>query len=251
MNEDPGASMLMKSLPIFLADATHPQAGVCAACEVRRGALFGALETRVLEQIHVHIAAPAVAAGERIYARGQSGAALYTIRAGIVRFERVTEGGQRRILRLASRGDLIGQEALLGRAYTDDAVACTAVELCRIPSSLVQELGDSASSLRLELMNRWQQALDESESWATDLPAGSARRRVLKLVALLARHADPEGRIWLPQRGEVGDMLDVTLETASRQISQLRRDGVLEPLSSRSARVDRVALESALRATDA
>lgn len=239
-------------LPLYLVDTGHPQARVCAECGVRSGALFGALDAAGLERIHAHIAAPVRAAGERIYARGEAGTAVYTVRAGIVRFERVTEGGSRRILRLASRGDLIGQEALLARPYSDDAVACTEVELCRIPQDLVDTLGSEAAALRRELMLRWQRALDEAESWSTDLAAGSARRRTLKLLQLLARHADADGGSWMPRRDEIGDMLDVTVETASRQISQLRRDGVVELLpGGRRARVDLAALQRVLDDEDA
>jgi CRP-like cAMP-binding protein len=243
--------MLMRAEVLYLEGKGHPQARVCAGCELRRGALFGVLDARALDRIRAHVAAPRLKAGEHIYSRGQSGSAVYTIRAGIVRFERITEGGRRRILRMASRGDLIGQEALLGRPYGNDAVACTPVALCRLPASLVREIGDEQSTLLRELMIRWQCALDEAETWATDLPAGSARRRVLKLLSLLARHADADGRMWLPQRNEIGDMLDMTLETASRQISQLRREGLIELLDMRQARVHLPSLQSALQAEDA
>ncbi|MBS1175985.1 MAG: transcriptional regulator, Crp/Fnr family [Proteobacteria bacterium] len=243
--------MLMRAQALYLENATHPQARACACCEVRRGSLFGVLDASALDRIRAHVAAPQLKTGEYVYSRGESGGAVYTIRVGIVRFERTTEGGRRRILRMASRGDLIGQEALLDRPYGDDAVACTPVELCRIPASLVRELGDTQSTLRYELMNRWQRALDEAETWATELPAGSARRRVLKLLLLLARHADAEGRMWLPQRNEIGDMLDMTLETSSRQISQLRREGLIELLDTRQARVHLPALQAALQAEDA
>jgi len=47
-------------------------------------------------------------------------------------------------------------------------------------------------------------------------------------------------------------MLDMTVETASRLISALRREGVLELARSRSrsARLDAAALQKALRAED-
>jgi CRP-like cAMP-binding protein len=243
--------MLMKRTPLYLQDESHPQARVCASCEVRRSALFGVLDATSLERIHAHIASPNVAADERLYARGEPGIALYTIRAGIVRFERVTEAGDRRIVRIAGRGDLIGQEALLQRPYDDDAVACTPLELCRIPHTLVDQLSETTAPLLRELMRRWQLALDESAAWSADLTAGPARRRALKLLALLARHADDEGMIWLPRREEMGDMLDMTIETASRLVSSLRREGVLEPLPARRARIDADRLRAALRLADA
>ena len=94
----------------------------------------------------------------------------HTIRSGLVRFERTTERGDRRIVRLAGRGDLIGQEALLQRPYADRAVSCTPVQLCRIPRTLVDELGREGGDLPRELMSRWQRALDAAEAWVAELP---------------------------------------------------------------------------------
>jgi CRP/FNR family transcriptional regulator, anaerobic regulatory protein len=242
--------MLMPHKPLYLRDDSHPQALACAACEVRRSALFGALDTAALERVHVHIAAPLVAPGDRVYARGAAGGAVFTIRAGIVRFERITPGGTRRIVRLAGRGDLIGTEALLKQPYRDDAVACTEVQLCRIPQTLVDDLGGAQVGLHRELMARWQQALDEAAAWSADLSTGAARLRMLKMLVLLCRHRDDDGLIWLPRRDEIGDMLDMTFETASRQVSRLRREGILESLPPRGARVDAGRLTAALAAAE-
>jgi hypothetical protein len=69
---------------------------------------------------------------------------------------------------------------------------------------------------------------------------------MLKLLAVLVRHADEHGMIWLPQRDQIGDMLGIALETASRLVSQLKRDGVLELLSGGRARLDPDRLDAAL-----
>jgi CRP/FNR family transcriptional regulator, anaerobic regulatory protein len=243
--------MLTQTRPLVLQDAGHPQAQICAACEVRRSALFGALDQRALERIHSHIASLAFEPDHPIYDRGTPGMAVFTIRAGLVRFERVTEGGHRRIVRLAGRGDLIGQEALLPRPYAEEAIACTPVQLCRIPRGLVDGLGASETQLLRELMRRWQRALEEAETWIADLATGAARRRVLKLLAKLDGHADDAGQFWLPRRDVMGAMLDMTIETCSRIVSQLRREGVLELLPPHAARVQRGALQAALAVQDA
>lgn len=193
----------------------------------------------------------ALAAEQRVFAAGSTGGSCHEITAGIVRLERVTTAGQRRIIRLAGPGDLIGQEALLQRPYTDEAVACTDVQLCRIPRTLVQALGQAESALLTELMRRWQQALEQSEAWVADLTTGAARRRVLKLLALLARHADDDGQVWLPRRDDIGAMLDMTVETASRMVSRLRREGILDLQPPRHARLDRARLATAMANQDA
>lgn len=240
--------MLMKTLPPYLQSENHPQADVCARCEVRSGSLFGALDPNSIVRIHADIDDPSLPAETRIYARGEPGTAVYTVRAGIVRFQRMTADGERRIVRLAGRGDLIGQEALLQQPYADEAVACTAVQLCRIPRQLVAQLGRADSALTHELMRRWQQALEQAGAWAAELTSGVARRRVLKLLGELSRLAGDSGEIWMPRREDMGAMLGLTVETASRMISQLRREGVLRSLGQRRAVLDADALARALAA---
>lgn len=241
----------MNAIPIYRQAGRHPQAQACAACEVRRSALFGALDDAGLDRIHSQIASLTLAPDSTVYDRGTAGLAVYTIREGLVRFERSNERGDRRIVRIAGRGDLIGQEALLERPYADEAVACTEVQLCRIPRLLVDQLAQEGGALPRELMLRWQLALDAAEAWVSELSTGSARRRLLQLLRRLAQHADGAGMIWLPRRDEIGAMLDMTLETASRLVSALRREGVLELGPSRSARLDAAALHAALLAEDA
>lgn len=237
----------MAIIPLYRQDARHPQAQACAACEVRSQALFGALDDAGLDRIHTHIASLEAAPDERIYGRGQSTPAVFTVRAGIVRFERHSEHGERRIVRLAGRGDLIGQEALLQRPFADEAIACTPVQLCRIPRPLVDDLAMAGGGLPRELMARWQAALDAAEAWVADLSTGPARRRLLRLLQRLDELAESDGTIWMPRREEIGAMLDITVETASRMVSRLRREGVLELGLGRRARVHREVLERTLR----
>ncbi len=243
--------MSAHAIPLYRQDERHPQAQACAACEVRSAALFGVLDQAGLDRIHTHIAGLTLEPDVPVYGRGSAGPAVYTVRAGVVRFERTTARGDRRIVRLAGRGDLIGQEALLRRPYSDEAVTCTPVQLCRIPITLIDELGHAGGALPRELMQRWQSALDAAEAWVAELSSGLARRRVLRLLLRLADHVDEAGAIWLPRREEIGAMLGMTVETASRLVSQLRREGVLQPFGPRGARLDMPSLQQALQAEDA
>lgn len=236
----------MKTAPPVLQPGHHPQADVCARCEVRSGALFGALDAKAIARIHDDIDAPSLPAETRLYARGEPGTAVYTVRAGIVRLQRLTADGERRIVRLAGRGDLIGQEALLQQRYAEEAVSCTPVQLCRIPRQLVGQLGQAEGALTHELMRRWQLALEQAGAWAAELSSGVARRRMLKLLAELSRLADGSGEIWMPRREDMGAMLGLTVETASRMVSQLRREGVLRSTGQRRAVLDADALARAL-----
>ena len=182
----------MHAIPNDRQDGAHPQAQACAACEVRSAALFGVLDDAGLDRIHTQIASMTLGPDATVHDRGTAGLAVFTIREGLVRFERSSEHGDRRIVRIvriAGRGDLIGQEALLHRPYVDDAVACTEVHLCRIPRTLVAQLAQGRDALPRELMLRWQRALDAAEAWLSDLSTGPARRRLLPLLRRLAEGA--------------------------------------------------------------
>lgn len=225
----------------------NPQAQACAQCGVRQFALFGSLDESALKEIHYHIADMRLEPGELIYTAQSSSSAVYTVRSGVVRMEKVSEAGERRILRLSGRTDLLGLEAILNQTYAADAVACTAVEVCRIPRVLIDELGQRHPLLLRDLMKRWQRALDDADEWLTELTRGVARQRMLRLLLKLSEYGNEDGLIWLPTRPEMGAMLDMTFETASRLISALRREGILEPVDNRHARINMDALMAALR----
>lgn len=216
-------------------------------CGVRQFALFGSLDEAALKEIHYHIANMRLEPGELIYAAQSPGSAVYTVRSGVVRMEKVSEAGERRILRLSGRTDLLGLESILNQTYAADAVACTTVEVCRIPRVLIDELGQKHPLLLRDLMKRWQRALDDADEWLTELTRGVARQRMLRLLLKLSEYGSDDGLIWLPTRPEMGAMLDMTFETASRLISALRRDGILEPVDQRQARIHMDALMAALR----
>ena len=237
-------------IALVRGESRHPQSLVCADCGVRRLALFGALDDAGLRDIRDPIAGIDLPPGRTLFDSGARGSAVYTVRSGVLRFERVTERGDRRIVRLAGCGALVGQEALLDRVYADEAIACTPVQLCRIPARLIGDLLPRRLALLRELMQRWQRTLEDAETWLAELSSGPARRRVLRLLARLGELGVP-GRIWLPRRDEMGAMLGMTIETASRVVSALRREGVLADVQPGSARLDVAALGRALRRADA
>lgn len=190
----------------------------------------------------------ALAPEQRIHAAGTTGGGCHEISAGIVRLERVTAAGHRRIIRLAGPGDLIGQEALLRQPHRNDAVACTPVLLRRV--ALPPAEPGLQGHLPSALVQRWQHTLDASDFWTAEVSAGTARRRVLQLLAHLHGHRDDRGLVWCPKREQMADMLQLTGETCSRVLSVLRREQVLTLVPTRMARLDAARLADALAQAD-
>lgn len=211
-------------------------------------ALLGSLDPATLARLQPRLSTLRLEPGGRLYATHKQGTAAYALRSGILRLERSSHDGGRCIVRLAGPGDLVGLEALLGQPYRADARACGDLEVCRLSRPLVEELCAQHAGLQRELMRQWQHALDEVEDWRVELARGSARERMLRLLLKLSEYTDDLGLIWMPGRQEIGDMLGITLETASRLVSACRQDGLLELVGVRRARLALEPLLQALRA---
>ena len=93
----------------------------------------------------------------------------------------------------------------------------------------------AGSRLHLRLMQKWQQALKDAEDWLAELNFGSARQRVAGL-ALKMRDPEQPQQTQFFARDDMGAMLDLKLETVSREISGLVRDGALKPLDRQGRR---------------
>lgn len=87
-------------------------------------------------------------------------------------------------------------------------------------------------------MEKWSRALKEADDWLVDLNFGTARKRVSNLVLKMRGTLD-EQTITLFARDDMGAMLDLKMETVSREISALVREGTLQPID-RIGRIYRI-----------
>lgn len=218
----------------------------CQHCAIRASALFAHLTDEDFGLIHAPIDDRSVASGHALYQQGELAAGVFTLRSGLLKLSRVSADGRQRIIRVHKPGDLIGLEALAVRRYDSDATAVVDSTLCRIPTDVIHRLMDESPRLCEALMGKWHQTLREADDWLASVNFGSAKQRTAHLV-LKMRHRDDPSRVTLFSREDMGAMMDIKLETASREVSALVKAGILEPLD-RAGRSYRLLNEAALRA---
>ncbi len=210
----------------------------CRQCGIRDLVLFANLNEHDFAHIHAPIDDLEYAHGEALYAEGSAASGIFTLRSGMVKLVRSTLDGRPRIVRVLRSGDVIGLEALAGGQYDCDAVALTHVTVCRIPLGVIHKLASSSPRLHSQLMHKWQRALKDADDWLADMNFGTARQRVGNLV-LKMRSPNNHDMSMLFSREDMGAMLDLKLETVSREISRLVREGVLKQLD-KQGRIYRV-----------
>ena len=200
--------------------------------------LFADLDEQDFSAIHTPIDDLEFKKGSTLYDRSSRSQGIYTLRTGMVKLVRVTADGRQRIVRILRPGDVVGLEVLTSPCYDSDAVALTEVSVCRIPVDVIFKLGANNQRLHLKLMQKWQQTVKDADDWLADLNFGTARQRVSNLMLKMRSPDDPE-MTTIFSRDDMGAMLDLKMETVSREINQLMREEVIEQLD-RLGRVYRV-----------
>jgi len=152
---------------------------------------------------------------------------VYTIRSGLVKLVRFLPNGSYRIIRLLAQGDLAGIEALNGSGYLHHALVMQDTSVCRIPVKNIEQLNRQSSHLYTQLTARWQKVQRDADIWLADFTVGSSRCRMAHLLIYLARDTTEE-YFFLPSRADIGALLGLTTETASRVIADFKREGVIK-----------------------
>lgn len=203
----------------------------CSQCAIRNSVLFAGLTEEEFQQLHKPIDQFELKTGAKIYGAGDAAEYMYTIRSGLVKLVQYLPDGTQRIVRLLRTSDVIGLEAVLDPTYKHEAVALHATEVCRYPATAAQELSRNNPTLHRELMSRWQRALDEADTWVTELSTGASKQRVARLLLLLVKD-NPSNTCSLFSREDMGAMLGITTETASRMIAEFKRQRTIVETAS-------------------
>lgn len=201
----------------------------CRNCGIRDMVLFADLNEQDFNLIHAPIDDLAYQAGQTLYQALDHAVGVFTLRKGMLKLVRVTEDGRERVVRVLFPGDVVGLEALATGRYDSQAIALSEVLLCRIPLDVIHQLGANSPRLHRKLMEKWQNALKLADDWLADLNFGTARQRVQHFIRKM-HEVTEDGTATLFARDDMGAMMDLKLETVSREVTALVRAGVIEPI---------------------
>jgi CRP-like cAMP-binding protein len=187
----------------------------CSACDLREVMVCSDVTVEQLADFHTWIDDLAIPDG------------VYCIRKGSVKLIRYSNSGGQRIVRIVKRGDVVGMEAVFSDRFEHTAVAVGEVVACRIPLVNFRRMVDDNPTLQRRLLARSQQALREAETWLSELAGGSAQARE-RMARLLLRLRDGQsGDILRLSLDDLGAILGITMETASRILADFSRQGLL------------------------
>lgn len=204
---------------------------VCRDCRVRHGGMCEALGPAELWRLAGQSRRTRHEPGEALALESAETNGYANVVEGTIKLSRVLRDGRQQLVALQFAPDLLGR--LFSTESPLSAEAATAVELCRFPKDALEALVAGSHQLQRRLLEQSLQDLDEAREWMVTLGRKSAIERVasvLLLVALRSGCRQPDGDIAIELpigRADMADFLGLTLETVSRQMSKLRREGLI------------------------
>lgn len=203
----------------------------CATCPVRdsaactvlseeeRAALARAGRTRNLKR------------GEMLFAAGDEDTSCATLVTGALKISSNDRDGNEQILALVHPSGFIGE--MFAPFASHDVVALTDSQLCTFPKKDMERAIEEYPALARALLRRSQEDLHKTRSLLELTAHGSAEARLAALVHDFARAASdspchPAQEFELPlTRGEMANMLGLTIETVSRKLGELEEIGAI------------------------
>lgn len=165
--------------------------------------------------------------GEELYAEGDAAEFFYKVVSGTVRVCKVLNDGRRQIESFHLRGDIFGLERRSEHRFAAEAVDDLVVVMYR--ARHLDVLAHDNPALSGQLMNSVLGSLDRARDHMVLLGRKSAREKIASFLIDIANRLTDGDRFDLPmQRADIADHLGLTIETVSRTLTQMARDGLIK-----------------------
>lgn len=213
----------------------------CAQCAVRSRAVCGALNDVELQDLSRIGRNRTYKAGDIIMADQEPSTFLANVIKGVVKLEKTSVDGRQQIVGLVFPPDFLGRAFSKSNPYF--AQAATDVELCTFPSRGFEQLMQDHPGLEHRLFESTLNELDAARDWMFVLGRKSAQEKVASFLHLIARRQRMVGCGHMQQqpvgpnavefelpltRSDIAAFLGLTIETVSRQLSNLKRKGTIQ-----------------------
>ncbi len=201
----------------------------CADCAVRDSALCASLADHELAELNAIARHKLLPRGQVFVWEGESSTVCANIASGVLKVTSMTADGREQIVGLLYAGDFVGQPFREETSLT--ITALSDADLCIYPRQGFEKVLDRHSKLERMLLQRTMAALDEARARMLSLGRMSAEERVAGFLLEMADRCpedSAEGGFDLPlTRGQMADVLGLTIETVSRQLTNLKGAGLI------------------------
>ncbi|HMO77466.1 MAG TPA: Crp/Fnr family transcriptional regulator, partial [Sphingopyxis sp.] len=222
----------------------------CSACVVRNRAICASLDPDELLLLGRMGRRQRVKAGHTLLWEGDDAPVVANVLEGVLKLVVAAADGREQIVGIVFPSDFIGRP--FGKESPYSVTAMTDAEVCIFNRNSFDEFASNHPDLQQKLLRRTLDELDRARHWMMLLGRKSASEKVasflLEMSERLSGQGCQSGARWafeLPfGRQQIADILGLTIETTSRQLTKMRADGIVDLPSRREIVInDRAAME--------
>lgn len=225
-------------------------ANFCDACTVRNRAICGDLDNEEIIALNAIGQRRHLSAGENLLWEGDDAVVVANVVEGMLKLSTSTADGKEQILGLAFPADFIGRP--FGQSTPYSVEALTDVLVCVFRRADFDRFAREHPKLEHKLLERTLAELDRTRKWMLLLGRMTAEQRVATFLLDLSTRFPVDEEVGTQpgafalrlSRGQIADVLGLTIETVSREFTKLKKAGVVSLPNRREVAIeDREALE--------
>jgi CRP/FNR family nitrogen fixation transcriptional regulator len=157
---------------------------------------------------------------------------FYKVVTGAVRISKLMSDGRRQIGAFYLPGEIFGLETDEAHAFSAEAIGDSQVLVVKRSAFLSRATRDCA--MVTEIWTQTMTHLQRARNHMLLLGRKNAQERIATFLLDMAERLSLSGEVELPMsRQDIADYLGLTIETVSRTLTQLERDGLISIPSSR------------------
>lgn len=226
----------------------------CSDCPIRHRAVCAKCDSTELELLEDIKYYRSFTAGQTVMWAGDHMDFVASVVSGVATLTQTMEDGRTQMVGLLLPSDFVGRPGRSEAAYT--VTATTDLVMCCFRRKPFEQMIDTTPHVAHRLLEMTLDELDAAREWMLVLGRKTAREKIASLLSIIARRdallgvAAPGTELMfeLPlTREAMADYLGLTLETVSRQMSALKRDGAITLSGKRQVTIpdmDRLMIEA-------
>ena len=205
----------------------------CSTCSLREiclpCGLVGHAADRVDDMVYTR---RRLKRGEHLYRAGDRFASIYAVRSGFFKTVQTLEDGREQVTGFQMSGEIMGMDGIGLDAHALNAIALEDSEVCVIPYSRLEDLGEEMPELRHQFHKVMSREIVREHGVMLLLGTMRAEERLAAFLLNLsqrfaARGYSPSEFNLRMTREEIGSHLGLKLETVSRAFSRFQEDGLI------------------------
>ncbi len=222
--------------PVAINLASRASASGCEDCGARHHGLCDALTDDELAFLARVAQRLTLAAGTALIEEGEPAQYFYNINSGNIRLFKSLPDGRRQITGFAGPGHFLGLAATGKNVFSAETME--PVQLCRFSRTAMASMFEEFPVLERKLLDVAMHELVLSQQQMLLLGRKTAIERIASFLLSWAERQEicaagtlpkPNTTMKLPlSRTDLADFLGLTIETVSRSLSYLKRDGLIE-----------------------